>query len=119
MAMSFFVSAGFDSHDMADHGVTGKMNAQATKTDSSLRMIIELHRRQIRNEINCTVFQFSGLQFTAEEVSLPGEAIAKFVSDVENKVRGIVKVHYQGQIIGGGEKNWLGGRTAVEVVLVG
>src|SRR5215813_6303633 len=40
MAMSFLVSAGFDSHDMADHGVTGKMNAQATKADTPLWMII-------------------------------------------------------------------------------
>src|SRR5262249_49190946 len=118
MAMSFFVSAGFDSHDMTDHGVTGKMNAQATKTDTSLRMIIELHRRQIRNEINCTVFQFSGLQFTAEEVFLPGEAVAKLVSDVENKGRGIVKVHHQGQIIGGGGTKRAGGRSPVVRVVV-
>src|SRR5215510_12047372 len=54
MAMSFFVSAGFDSHDMADHGVAGKVNAQATKADASLRMIIKLDRRQIRNEIDLT-----------------------------------------------------------------
>src|SRR5215471_6401594 len=117
MAMSFFVSAGFDSHDMADHGVTGKMNTQTTKTDTSLWMIIELDRHQVRNKINRAVFDFCGLQFAAEEVSLPGEAIAKFVSDVENKVRGIVKVHYQGQIIGGGETNWLGGRTVVVLML--
>src|SRR5262245_37602628 len=113
MAMSFFVSAGFDSHDMADHGVAGKVNAQATKADASLRMIIELDRRQIRNEINLTVFHFSGLQFAAEEVFLSSEAVAKFVRDVENKVRRIVEVHYQGQIIGRGEANRLGSRTVV------
>src|SRR5262249_2064731 len=113
MAMSFFVSAGFDSHDMAHHGVTGKMNTQTTKTDTSLWMIIELDRHQIRNKINRAVFQFSGLQFTAEEVSLSGEAVAKFVSDVENKVRGIVEVHHQGQIIVGGETNPHHARTVV------
>src|SRR5215475_7220046 len=117
MAMSFLVRAGFDSHDMADHGVSGKMNAQAAKTDASLRMIIELDSRQVRNKINRTVFHFSGLQFAAEEVFLPGEAVAKFVRDVENKVRGIVEVHHQGQIIGSGEPNWLVGRTVVVLML--
>src|SRR5215467_12148110 len=93
------------------------MNAQATKTDTSLRVIIELDRRQVRNEINYTVFQFSGLQFTAKEVSLSGKAVAKFVRNVENKVGGIVEVHDQGQIIGRGETNWLGGRTVVVLML--
>ena len=64
-----------------------EMNAQAAKANAPLRMIIELDRRQVRNKINRAVFHFSRLQFAAEEVLLPGEAVGKFIRDVENKIR--------------------------------
>lgn len=47
--MRFFIGSGFDRHDMADHGIPGKVDPQSAETDAPFRMGIEGHRVQIRN----------------------------------------------------------------------
>ena len=64
----FLIGAGFDRHDVTDHGVPGKMNAQAAETDAALGMGIEVTAVKIRNKIDHAVFLFAWLQVAAEKI---------------------------------------------------
>src|SRR4030095_1623282 len=117
MTMRFLVRAGFDGHDVADHGVAGKMNSQAAKADAPFRMGIQRNRVEVRNEIDDPIFLLPRLELTAKKVFLSGEAVGKFVRHIENEIRRIVDIHYQGQIVGRGDTNRDGRRTVVVLVL--
>src|SRR5919108_2181212 len=94
MAMRLFVGPRFDSHDVTDHRITGKMNAQATKADASLRMGVELDRREIRNKIHNPIFELSRPKLAAEKIFLAGEAIAEFYGSIEDEIRRVIDIHY-------------------------
>src|SRR5216684_410094 len=93
------------------------MNAQTAETDAALRVRIERDRVEVGNKIDDPVLLLPGLELTAKEILLPGEAIDKFVGNVENEIRGIVDVHHQRQIVGRGETNRVVRRTVVVLVL--
>src|SRR4029077_14442223 len=47
MPVGFFVSTRRDRHDVTDHGVPREVNAQAAKTNATLRVRIERDRAQV------------------------------------------------------------------------
>ena len=73
--------------------------------------------RQVGNEIDHAVFLLPRLHFAAEKIFLPGEPIGKLIGNVENKVRRIVDVHDQRQIVRRGKTHRLAGGAIVMLVL--
>src|SRR5919109_4282152 len=92
------------------------MNAQPAKADAALRVRIEGHRGQIGDEIDHAILELARLQFAAEKIFLPGEAIGKLVRSAEDEVSRGKKVHHQRQIVRGRQTYRLAGRT-VEVLV--
>src|SRR4029077_10099775 len=111
MTMRFFVGTRLDGHDVTDHGVAGQVNTQATETNPALRMRIQRNRVEVGNEIDDPVFLLPRLEIAAKEIFLSGETVGKFVRHVENKIRRIVDVHHQRQIVGRGDTNRVGRGT--------
>src|SRR5262249_13702325 len=90
VAMGFFIRAGFYRHDMAHHRVAGEVNTQPAEPDATLRMIIELNRRQVGNEIDYTIFLFARLHFAAKEILLPGKTVLELMGHVEDNIRRVI-----------------------------
>src|SRR5262249_9464655 len=90
VAMGFFIRAGFYRHDMAHHRVAGEVNTQPAEPDATLRMIIELNRRQVGNEIDYTIFLFARLHFAAKEILLPGKTVLELMRNVEDEIRRVI-----------------------------
>src|SRR4029077_7933456 len=84
-----------------------EVNAQAAKTNATLRVRIHRDRAQAGDKIDHAVFLPPRLHFAAEKIFLPGEPIGKLVGNVEDKVRRIVDVHDQRQIVRGGKPDLL------------
>jgi hypothetical protein len=113
MTVSFFVSAGFDGHDVADHRIAREVNAQTAEADAALRVRIERDGAQVGNKINRSVFLLVRIELAAEEIPLTSEAVGEFIRDVEDEIRGVVDIHNQRQVVRRGETHGLGRGTIV------
>src|SRR5918995_2141425 len=92
------------------------MNTQSTKTDAALRMTLQIDRREIGNKIDDPIFELSRFQLAAKKILLSGEAVGKFVGDIEDKIRRVIKIHHQREVIGGDKTNRLA-RRSIEVLM--